>query len=118
MAIILIAVSFISIRPAYAAVDCTNPDELALSCLEGIFANVLRGALALVGLLSFLFLIKGGIAYTMSGGDMKAIDAARKTITTALIGLGLAVIAFAIMKLLGDTFDTNLLRFVIPPPAP
>lgn len=115
LAIILIAISFISIRPVYAF-DCTEPDDLALSCLEGIFANVLRGALALVGLLSFLFLIKGGVAYTMSGGDMKAVDAAKKTLTWAVIGLGFAIVAFAAMKLLSDTFDANILRFTIPTP--
>ena len=117
MLIMFAVMALVNSESVYAAYDCANPDNLALTCLEIVFANVLKGVLALVGILFFLFLIKGGISYTMSGGDMKAIDAARKTITTALIGLGLAVIAFAIMKLLGDTFDTNLLSFVIPPPA-
>jgi len=115
---VLIVVSFIAAWPAYAVVDCTDPDKLALSCLEGIFANVLRGVLALVGILSFLFLIKGGAAYTMSGGDTKAVDAARKTLNWAVIGLGFAIIAFAAMKLLSDTFNANILRFAIPTPAP
>lgn len=115
LAVVLVTVGFVSVRPAYA-VDCTDPDDLALNCLEGIFGNVLKGVLALVGLLSFLFIIKGGLNYTMAGGDMKAIDAARKTLTWAVIGLGFAIAAFAAMKLLSDTFGANILRFDIPPP--
>lgn len=95
---------------------CQDPDGLALFCLESVFGNVLKGVLVLVGLLSFLFIIKGGLNYTMAGGDMKAIDAARKTLTWAVIGLGFAIAAFAAMKLLSDTFGANILRFDIPTP--
>ena len=99
------------------AYDCTEPDELALVCLEGIFANVLKGILSLVGIASFLFIIKGGVQYTTSGGDMKAIDSARKTLTWSIVGLGFSVTAFFVLQLLSQTFGANILRFVIPPPA-
>lgn len=125
--VVFTAVLFFTVQPAFAGENCpapgpgeyccSNVDTLALTCLEGVFGNVLQGVLALVGILSFLFLIKGGIAYTMSGGDMKAVDSAKKTLTWAVIGLGFAIVAFAAMKLLSDTFDAKILRFVIPPPT-
>ena len=114
---VFIIAALISGRDVYAF-DCSDPDNLALTCLENIFANVLKGVLALVGILSFLFLIKGGVAYTMSGGDMKAVDTAKKTLTWAVIGLGFAIVSFAAMKLLSETFGANILRFAIPTPAP
>lgn len=115
--LLILFLELATVRPVYAY-DCTKPDELALVCLEDIFANVLKGVLSLVGIVSFLFIIKGGVQYTTSGGDVKAIDSARKTLTWSIIGLGFSVTAFFVLQLLSQTFGADILRFVIPTPAP
>lgn len=95
---------------------CDDPDNLAPVCLEKTFANVLKGVLSLVGLGSFAFIIRGGIKYTMAGGDMKALDEAKKTLTWSVIGLGFSVLSFFTLQLISQTFGANILRFVIPEP--
>ena len=55
------------------------------------------GALAL---LSLLFIVIGGLRYTLSGGDSNAIASAKKTITYAVIGLVIGVSTFTIIDLL------------------
>ena len=90
-------------------------DDYGLKCLDGVVANALRVSVTLIGIGTFLFLIYGGFRYVVSGGDQKAIDSAKKTLTYALFGLGGAVASLFIVS----TFLTalglgNLLQFRMP----
>ncbi|MCL5411817.1 MAG: pilin [Patescibacteria group bacterium] len=49
--------------------------------------NAFTAVVTVAGLAFLLYLIVGGIKYLTSGGDSKAAQSARETITTALIGL-------------------------------
>lgn len=57
----------------------------------------------------FVFLI-GGIRWIMSGGDKVQVEAARGTITNALIGLVIVFSLFAILKLIETLFGVELLQ--------
>lgn len=124
---VLVAVVFLTfltgeagaaVCPAGTICICTTDADVndnGLRCLEGTFKNILGAVVALAGIFCFLYIIKGGIQYTTAGGDSKAIDSARRTITWAAFGLLFAVIAYALVNVIGQTFDiNNLLRFVIP----
>lgn len=69
--------------------------------------------LFVVGIIVALaFLIYGGIKWIISGGDKAAVDAARKHIVAAIIGLVIVVTAFVILNfvfqiLFGQGFDLN-----------
>lgn len=74
-------------------------------------AAILSGAINLtfaVGIgICLVFMTVGGIKYATSGGDQKAAESARNTITSAVIGF-VVILAFRlvlelIMKLLGVT---------------
>jgi lysylphosphatidylglycerol synthetase-like protein (DUF2156 family) len=55
--------------------------------------------LLLVGVvIAVAFLIYGGIKWVLSGGDKAAVDAARKHIVAAIIGLVIVVLAFVIVS--------------------
>lgn len=60
-------------------------------------------------LLALAFLIWGGISWISSGGSKEGIDAARKKITYAIIGLAVALLAFLIINTVGDLFNVKLL---------
>ena len=47
----------------------------------------------LAGILSVIFLVLGGIRYTTSSGDSTRVTSARQTITFAVIGLAVSLIA-------------------------
>lgn len=60
--------------------------------------NVLKTVFGLAGILSVLFVVIGGLRYTLSGGDPSQIKQAKETILYALVGLVLAISAFALVS--------------------
>lgn len=60
-------------------------------------------------LLSFIFVVIGGLKWMLSQGDKKGVDEARKTITLALGGLILAFLSFFIINIIGYAFNVPLL---------
>lgn len=60
--------------------------------------SVVNWLLFAVGVVSVIMLIWGGIKYSTSAGDSNKVTSAKNTIMYALIGLAVAVLAFAIVK--------------------
>lgn len=60
--------------------------------------NIIRLLLWAVGVISVIMIIVGGIRYGISGGDASQIKAARETIVYAVVGIVVAVLAYAIVK--------------------
>ena len=60
--------------------------------------NVVNGILYFVGILSVVMLIWGGILYTTSAGDSNKVTTAKNTIMYAVIGLVIAIFAYAIVN--------------------
>lgn len=59
------------------------------------FVNIMLFA---IGILAVIMIIWGGIRYVLSGGDSTAISAAKKTILYAVVGLVVAILAYAIVN--------------------
>ncbi len=64
----------------------------------GIFQKITNIALYLIGAISVLMLIYGGIRYIVSGGDSKNVTAAKNTILYAIVGIVVAILAYAIVN--------------------
>ncbi|GEM_PF-1311627 len=67
-----------------------------------IISNVISGLFALLGILAILFLIVGGVRYISSFGNSDQAQAAKKTITYAIIGVAIAISAYTIVKLVSQ----------------
>jgi len=65
---------------------------------NGIFKVITNAALFIIGAVSVLMLIYGGIRYTISAGDSKAVTDAKNTILYAIIGIIVALLAYAIVN--------------------
>ena len=63
-----------------------------------IFNTIVNILLFLIGAISVIMLIIGGIRYTISAGDSGNVTAAKNTILYALVGLIVAFLAFAIVN--------------------
>jgi hypothetical protein len=74
------------------------------SLISGLITLILIAA----AVLSFLFLLYGGISWIMAGGDKDKTAKAQGTITAALIGLALTFSAWAVATLLGIFFGIDL----------
>ncbi len=69
--------------------------------LARIVTNALLG---IAGTLSVIFLIVGGIMYTTSAGNESTTKKAKSTITGAIVGLIISLMAFAIVNFVLTTF--------------
>lgn len=60
-----------------------------------------------VGILSVIMLIWGGIRYTTSAGDSNKVTAAKNTVLYAIVGLVVAILAWAIVNLVIARFASG-----------
>jgi hypothetical protein len=61
----------------------------------GIITTITNVLLFIVGALSVIMLIFGGLRYVISGGNSTAVTAAKNTILYAIVGLVIAFLAYA-----------------------
>lgn len=64
----------------------------------GAFRQITNTILYIVGIIAVIMLIIGGIKYVVSGGDSKKVTDAKNTVLYAIIGLVIAVFAYAIVN--------------------
>ena len=57
-----------------------------------------RSILLIVGLISVIMLVYGGLRYILSGGDSKKVTDAKNTVLYAIIGLIISLLAYAIVR--------------------
>lgn len=80
-----------------------------------MFTNVVQAVMALTGVGLFVMLVVGGFTFLLSGGDPKKLEAARGTLTNAVIGLVVIVCAFLIILTVSKfTGVDTVTQFTIP----
>jgi TRAP-type C4-dicarboxylate transport system permease small subunit len=87
-------------------------DNIAkISDLGTVFQKVVQSFLAFAGIILFVLLLVGGFKYITSGGDPKAIEGAQKTITSALTGLFVVLIAYLILIFIKEITGVDVTKF-------
>ncbi len=74
---------------------------------EGIFRTITNVLLYIIGAISVIMLIIGGIRYTISNGDSGAITNAKNTILYAVIGIVVAILAYALVNFVISSFSST-----------
>lgn len=82
-----------------------NNTDTSLSTFLHRIQNWLLG---MVGGLAVLFLIYGGFLYITSGGNKERIETAKKTITYAIFGLIVVILAGTILEVITGGFMTSI----------
>ena len=87
----------------------------------GLIANFYSFAFLIAGFLAFIMIVYGGVRYAFSGGSSSAKEEAKDAIWQALIGLGLLLVAYLILRTINP--DLTQLRMpelvpFTPTPAP
>ncbi|MDB5177189.1 MAG: conserved rane protein of unknown function [Candidatus Saccharibacteria bacterium] len=80
---------------------------------QGTFRTLTNVMLFLVGAISVIMLIIGGMRYVVSGGDSSAVTGAKNTILYAIVGIIVAILAYAavsfvISSLSGSSVGTSV----------
>lgn len=70
----------------------------------GAFTLVTNVLLFIIGAVSVIMLIIGGIRYTVSGGDSGAVTSAKNTILYAIVGIVVALLAYALVNFVVGSF--------------
>lgn len=82
---------------AQAGADCATPKGTPTDLMAQV--SVITNTLILaIGVISVIMIIVGGFRYALSAGDSKNTTAAKDTILYAVIGLVVALLAYAIMN--------------------
>ena len=69
-----------------------------------IFKVITNVLLFIIGAISVIMLVIGGIRYTTSAGDSSAVKAAKDTILYAIVGIVVALLAFAVVNFVVGAF--------------
>ncbi len=76
---------------------CTNKNAPA-NDLSGFIKNIINTILYVLGAIAVIMIIIGGIRYVTSGGDAAGVKGAKDTILYAIVGLVVAIMAYAIVN--------------------
>lgn len=74
---------------------------------EGMFKRITDVLLFIIGAVSVIMLIVGGIRYVVSGGDQGAVTSAKNTILYAVVGIIVAILAYAVVNFFVGQFAAN-----------
>lgn len=119
----LVAVLGLAAAPAYAATDLSlqngansaqgNDQSGNAACLfgtedncqgDGLFKTITNVLLFVIGAISVIMLVIGGIRYTVSGGDSTQVQGAKNTILYAIVGIIVAILAYAVVNFVISSF--------------
>lgn len=103
--------------------SCLDKDSgiPTLGCLPVIFNNIIIAAVSFAGIVAVFFIIMSAIKLVTSGGDAKQVDAARKSLSFALIGLVLVFLSFGIINIISQVTKVDCIKrfgFDCPSPTP
>lgn len=93
---------------------CMNQGAATFGCLEPIFGNVVGALTALLGVALFIMFVIGGYGFMFSGGDQKKLEKARGTLTAAISGVVIIVVAYLILRTIQLFTGVNVTQFTIP----
>lgn len=85
-----------------AIYNAANIKNFQFNNLGDIVTNLLPYLFSAAGILLLLYLVYGGLQLMLSGGDPKAVQAARDKITGALIGFIIVFAAFWITQIIAS----------------
>ena len=88
-----------------------SADAAQLSDLSTYFGNILMAMIPLIGLVAFIMILSGGFKILTSAGDPKGMAGGKQTITLAIAGIALAIIAWLILLLVENITGAKVTEF-------
>jgi hypothetical protein len=96
--------------------DVDPSGAATINNLGCVFANVVKYALGFAAIVLFVLLISAGFKFITSGGDPKAVEGAKKTLTYAIIGLVIILVSFLILVLISTITGVSVTNFTVVQP--
>ena len=82
------------------AMEKTQNDDMPTELFDdgGIVTTVINTMLFIVGILAVIMIIYAGIRYTTAHGDKGQVESAKNTLMYSIVGLVVAIIAYAVVN--------------------
>lgn len=82
------------------AMEKTQNDDMPTELFDdgGIVTTVINTMLFIVGILAVIMIIYAGIRYTTAHGDKGQVENAKNTLMYSIVGLVVAIIAYAVVN--------------------
>jgi ABC-type Fe3+ transport system permease subunit len=82
-----------------------GPEGAKRKCtLNDTLASIVNVLLFIIGAVAVIMIVVGGLKYTTSNGDSSAVTSAKNTILYAVVGLVVAILAYAIVNFVLNQF--------------
>ena len=88
-----------------------NNDVPMFSELEGLFGNLVSAIIGLGGIVLFIMLVIGGYSFITSKGQPPKIEAARKIITHAILGIIIIALSYLFLKVISTFTGVDVTIF-------
>ncbi len=95
------------VKDVFAGVEeitIQQPNEVKITQIGPLIKSGISLAIIIAAILTFAYLIWGGIQWITSGGDKGKYEEARNRITAALIGLAIVALAWLLIKVVAYFF--------------
>lgn len=100
-----------SVTSASDAIRTGAGQACATSCntssINLVFRNLANTLTFIVGSVSVIMIIIGGLRYVLSSGDSKATVEAKNTILYAIIGVVVAIVAYAVISFVNGSIGMS-----------
>lgn len=73
----------------------------------GIFRTITNVLLFIIGAIAVIMLVIGGVRYTTSSGNSEQVTAAKNTIMYAIVGIIVAILAYAVVNFVIGSLTTE-----------
>lgn len=109
------------IPQVYAAASTIGVDQpvgMKITDIGKLISSAISVVFIVAGILTFAFLVIGGISWLTSGGDKTKTQAAGQQITAALVGLAIIAASWALMQLISYFFGIDVIGGNLTIPRP
>lgn len=103
---------------ATSTIGVGQPSNMKITDIGKLISSAISLAFIVAGILTFAYLVIGGIEWLTSGGDKGKTENARNRITAALVGLAIIAASWALMQLISYFFGIDVFGGNIAIPKP
>ncbi|OGD83758.1 hypothetical protein A2572_00880 [Candidatus Collierbacteria bacterium RIFOXYD1_FULL_40_9] len=86
----------------------TKGNFFGYTCIGHLVSNIAAAGFIVAGVITFLFLVWGGVDYLTSGGDKTKIENSQKRISSAIIGLAIIASSWAVYQIILVFFGVDV----------
>lgn len=93
--------------------QCEQLGVATIACLDVLFSNLVKSLISLGAVAFFIMLLTGGFKFLFAAGDQKKLEAAKGTITQAIVGIVIMSLAYLIIYTIQTFTGVDVTHFNI-----